>query len=102
MVHYCRIACAGREMPETWFVHCIVSFAPSATDILQWPIDDSPQKSWSSQAMNSYRGAKDVLSFFGWNRDRPSVFVAHGDKRHIHVHVLALIPLINGGDWSIF
>lgn len=101
MVHYCRIACAGRAMPDTWFVHCVVSFAHSASDVLQRPNDAAKQRSWSSQALNAYRVAKDVWSFFGWNRERPSVFVAHGDKEHIHVHLLALIPQIDGGDWSI-
>ncbi len=101
MVDYCRVACAGRAMPDTWFVHCVVSFDPDDSEILQWPRDASGKTSWSSQALNSYRVATDVWSFFGWNRERPSVFVAHGDKAHIHVHLLALIPQIDGGDWGI-
>lgn len=38
---------------------------------------------------------------FGWSSQRPTVLVVHGDQEHVHVHVVATIPLLGAADWSI-
>ncbi|MFG6443565.1 hypothetical protein [Roseateles sp. LKC17W] len=42
-----------------------------------------------------------MLDFLGWTENRPSLFVAHGDKRHVHVHVVAVLPVFNDEDWAV-
>jgi hypothetical protein len=99
---YCRAACRGRSIPDVWFVHAIVAFPPAASTTLRSPTDPHgyPARG-ASQAHNAYRIARDLLSKVGWEPFRPSLFVAHADKKHIHVHVLALIPAIGRSDWDV-
>lgn len=56
---------------------------------------------WESAAQNAYRIARDVLAFTGWTPNRPTLMVAHADRRHVHVHVVAVIPVLNDEDWDI-
>ncbi|MDT7837482.1 relaxase/mobilization nuclease domain-containing protein [Aquabacterium sp. OR-4] len=102
MDRYCRAAKAGAQIPPVWYVHIVISFAPAAARMLREPQDPHrhvPQ--WASSAQNAYRLARDALDFFGWTPNRPTVMVAHGDKRHIHVHVVAVIPVLNDDDWNV-
>ncbi|RZI60505.1 MAG: hypothetical protein EOP14_00960 [Pseudomonas sp.] len=103
MDRYCREVCAKRVIPDVWYVHIIVSFSPTATKVLKVPVDShhNSNQHWASTAQNAYRIVRDALNFFGWTPNRPSVMVAHGDRQHIHVHTVALIPVLNDSDWSI-
>ena len=102
MDRYCRAAKAGAKIPPVWYVHIVVSFAPAASRVLKNP-PEQPRHvpRWASSAQNAYRVSRDALDFFGWTPNRPTVMVAHGDKRHIHVHVVAVIPTIHDDDWNI-
>lgn len=102
MIRYCRAARVGQPMPDVWYVHAIVSFSPAASPVLKTPVDPHQHvPRWASTAQNSYRIARDVLDFTGWTLNRPTVMVAHADRRHIHVHVVAVIPVWNDEDWGI-
>ncbi|RZI54541.1 MAG: hypothetical protein EOP12_02340 [Pseudomonas sp.] len=103
MDRYCRAARAKQPMPDVWYVHIIVSFAPRATKVLKSPVDlhNGANPKWALTAQNAYRIVRDVLNFFGWTPNRPSVMVAHGDRQHIHVHTVAMIPVLNDCDWDI-
>ncbi|WP_422012755.1 relaxase/mobilization nuclease domain-containing protein [Roseateles sp.] len=102
MDRYCRAARPGQPLPDVWYVHIIVSFPPGATGVLRVPVDPHEHITrWRSPAQNAYRITRDVLEFFGWTQNRPSLFVAHGDRRHVHVHVVAVLPVFNDEDWAV-
>lgn len=99
---YCRTACSGRALPDCWFVHIVVAFAPSATDALHEPAFQSRTGRWGTLASNACSITRDLLDVFGWSPDRPTALVVHGDRRHVHVHVVATVPLLGtGSDWNI-
>jgi len=99
---YCREARIGQSMPIVWYVHVICSFAPAATESLRSPPDPYPTPArWASTAKNAIRVTSDAMDFLGWTLNRPSVFVVHGDREHIHVHVVAAIPTAGDDDWAI-
>jgi hypothetical protein len=92
-VNYTREACAGREFPDVWYLHMVFAFAPQSSKDLRDPPDthQTPQRG-ASQTRNAYRLVYDALNAFGWPLKAPALFVAHGDRKHIHVHaVLALV-----------
>lgn len=97
----CRAACVGKPIPDHWFVHLVVAFAPAAKQALQSPPDKTSKYRWGSLHKNACGIAGDLLNSVGWTADRPSIFVVHGDKSHIHVHVVALVPTRGGSDWTI-
>lgn len=93
MIQYTRAACAGREIPEVWYLHILISFAPTSASDLRSPPDShrTPSRG-ASQSQNALRLTYDALNALGWPMRQPSIFVVHGDRRHIHVHgVLALV-----------
>lgn len=102
MLRYCRAARAGQSFPKDWFVHALVTFRPGATRVLKKPSDPHDYNPpWESAAQNAYRIARDALDYFGWTPNRPTLMVAHADRRHIHVHVIAAIPVLDDEDWDI-
>lgn len=102
MDRYCRAARSGQALPAVWYTHIIISFPPAATKALREPVDPHDHiPRWKSPAQNAYRLARDVLDFLGWTENRPTLFVAHGDKRHLHVHVVAVLPVFNDEDWAV-
>lgn len=93
MIRYTRAARAGHDIPDVWYVHILVSFAPSSARDLRNPPDPhrSPSRG-ASQTRNALRLTYDALDALGWPMRQPAIFVVHGDRRHIHVHgVLALV-----------
>lgn len=102
MDSYCRQACFGRPIPPHWFVHIIAAFAPCAIKALRDPPRRTRTGRWGSLATNACTITRDALDVFGWTPDRPSVLVVHGDRKHLHVHVVASVPLIGAPlDWNI-
>ncbi|MGJ7579819.1 hypothetical protein ACSFA3_06520 [Variovorax sp. RHLX14] len=54
-----------------------------------------------SHSTNAIRVAKDALDFLGWSDSQPSLFVVHGDRKHVHVHAVIAIPVYGGGTWDV-
>lgn len=102
MVNYSRNARIGLGRPETWFLHMIFSFSPKASPALRDPPDGHvvPARN-RSQSANALRVVFDALDFLGWHPMQPGVFVCHGDRRHIHVHAVIVLPFEGGGLWDI-
>lgn len=96
-------ACVGRPRPPAWYAHVVFAFAPIASPEIRNPADDhqSPPRNASSAA-NAIRIARDALDFLGWGGTQPAVFVAHGDRAHIHVHAVIATPVFGGDVWDVF
>jgi len=96
-------ACIGRGRPRNWYVHLIVSFAATDTAALRNPPDPhhTPQK-WQSVAANTIRIARDAFDFLGWDGVQPAIFVAHGDREHLHVHAVIATAVFPDGYWNAF
>lgn len=102
MVTFTRNALQGQPFPHLWYAHIVMSFAPGASDLLTQPIDDRPGK-MRTQAGNAMRIGYDVLDAFGWTPTlRPGVHVVHGDRRHIHIHSVIVLPSPTGVIWDIY
>lgn len=101
-VRYCRYACEGRAIPIVWYVHIILSFAPSATPTLRSPTDPhtSPPKKLSI-AQSAVRIAEDALDALGWSKHQPAFLCVHGDRSHIHVHAVIATPFVVPIEWDI-
>lgn len=101
-VRYCRLATAGQDKPNVWYVHFIFSFAAATTPKLAFPPDTHvfPERC-QSIAKNAIRIAKDALDPLGWGATQPSLFVAHGDRAHVHVHAVIAIPVFGGKNWDV-
>ncbi len=95
--------CVGRPRPASWYVHIVCSFAPITSPELRNPPDghQSPPRNASSAA-NAIRITRDALDHLGWGGTQPAVFVAHGDREHIHVHTVTATPVFGGDVWDIF
>jgi hypothetical protein len=102
MVRYCQSARVGKHMPDPWYVHIMLSFSPKATPALMAPPDKHavPAKA-RSMTGNAIRLAFDALDFLGWGGTQPGVFVVHGDRRHIHVHAVIVLPVKDGDVWDV-
>lgn len=96
-------SCLGTKRPSNWYTHIVFSFAPMSTPDLASPPDahKTPRRHFSPSA-NAVRIAKDALDFMGWSETQPALFVVHGDKEHIHVHVVTTVPVFGGGVWDVF
>jgi hypothetical protein len=96
-------ACLGTKRPAGWYTHIVFSFAPLAAPDLRSPPDahKTPRRN-ASPAANAIRISKDALDFMGWSETQPALFVVHGDKAHIHVHVVTTTPVFGGGAWDVF
>ena len=101
-LRYCRFACEGRSIPDVWYVHIILSFAPAATPTLRYPTDPhiSPPKRLSI-AQSAVRIAEDALDALGWSKHQPAFLCVHGDRSHIHVHAVVAIPFVVPVEWDI-
>lgn len=101
-LRYCRFACEGRSIPDVWYVHIILSFAPAATPTLRRPTDPhtSPPKKLSI-AQSAVRIAEDALDALGWSKHQPAILCVHGDRSHIHVHAVVAIPFVVPVEWDI-
>jgi hypothetical protein len=99
---YCKEACIGKQMPFDWYAHLLFSFAPQSSDDLRSPADPhmSPMRKLS-QSKNAIRIAKDVMDNMGWYDTQPTLFVCHGDKAHIHVHVVVSTLVYDDFPWEI-
>lgn len=101
-VLYCRRACAGRKIPDAWYVHIIFSFAAAATaDLIDPPDNHVSPRRHKSSASNAVRIAKDALDFMGAPNSQPAIFVVHGDRRHVHVHAVVALPFVGPEDWDL-
>ncbi|MGJ7554650.1 relaxase/mobilization nuclease domain-containing protein [Variovorax sp. RB3P1] len=101
-IQYCREASSPGPVPEVWYVHLIFSFSPASTPTLRSPTDchRSPASGVSHSA-NAIRVATDALDFLGWSGTQPSLFVVHGDRKHVHVHAVIAIPVYGGTTWDV-
>lgn len=102
MVRYCQAARAGKPEIDPWYVHIIVSFSPKTTPDLAAPPDPHkvPRKA-NSIARNALRLTFDALDFLGWGQTQPGVFVVHGDRQHVHVHAVIVLPVKGGDFWDV-
>jgi hypothetical protein len=102
LLRYCRYACEGRSIPDVWYVHIILSFAPAATPTLRRPTDahTSPPKKLSI-AQSAIRIAEDALDALGWSKHQPAFLCVHGDRSHIHVHAVIATPFVVPIEWDI-
>jgi hypothetical protein len=88
---YCRSARRQKRLPKRLFEHLVISFHPSDSRVLGF----TPRE----RGARAIAVAMDLVAASSLH-ECPATFVAHGDRRSIHVHCAILGCNMKGKIWS--